>query len=62
MRNPEVLPSGRNLHGFDPFRIPSAFAVRDGAKQAQKILQKHMDDGNALPESSALVLWGSDNL
>jgi magnesium chelatase subunit H len=62
MRNPEVLPSGRNLHGFDPFRIPSAFAVRDGAKQAQKILQKHMDDGNALPESIALVLWGSDNL
>ncbi len=40
MRNPEVLPSGRNLHGFDPFRIPSAFAVKDGAKQAQKILQK----------------------
>ncbi len=24
MRNPEVLPTGRNLHGFDPFRIPSA--------------------------------------
>jgi magnesium chelatase subunit H len=62
MRNPEVLPSGRNLHGFDPFRIPSAFAVKDGAKQAQKILQKHMDDGNPLPESIALVLWGSDNL
>jgi magnesium chelatase subunit H len=62
MRNPEVLPSGRNLHGFDPFRIPSAFAVKDGAKQAQKILQKHIDDGHALPESIALVLWGSDNL
>ena len=62
MRNPEVLPSGRNLHGFDPFRIPSAFAVKDGAKQAQKILQRHIDDAKALPESIALVLWGSDNL
>jgi magnesium chelatase subunit H len=62
MRNPEVLPSGRNLHGFDPFRIPSAFAVKDGAKQANKILQKHRDDTGALPESIALVLWGSDNL
>jgi magnesium chelatase subunit H len=62
MRNPEVLPSGRNLHGFDPFRIPSAFAVKDGAKQAQKILQRHIDDVQALPESIALVLWGSDNL
>jgi magnesium chelatase subunit H len=62
MRNPEVLPSGRNLHGFDPFRIPSAFAVKDGAKQAQKILLRHIDDAKALPESIALVLWGSDNL
>ena len=28
LRTPAVLPTGRNLHGFDPFRIPSAFAVR----------------------------------
>ena len=62
MRNPEVLPTGRNLHGFDPFRIPSIFAVKDGAKQAEKIVQKFIDDGNALPESIAMVLWGSDNL
>ena len=33
MRTPEVLPTGRNLHGFDPFRIPSAYAVQDGAQQ-----------------------------
>ena len=62
MRNPEVLPTGRNLHGFDPFRIPSIFAVKDGAKQAEKIVQKFIDDGNAIPESIAMVLWGSDNL
>ncbi|NBW47283.1 MAG: magnesium chelatase subunit H, partial [Betaproteobacteria bacterium] len=36
MRSPEILPTGRNLHGFDPFRIPSAYAVRDGARQAQR--------------------------
>jgi magnesium chelatase subunit H len=57
-----VLPTGRNLHGFDPFRIPSAFAVRDGAKQAQRLIDRHMADGNPLPESIAMVLWGSDNL
>ncbi len=27
IRTPDVLPTGRNLHGFDPFRIPSAFAM-----------------------------------
>jgi magnesium chelatase subunit H len=62
LRTPAILPTGRNLHGFDPFRIPSAFAVRDGARQAQRLLDRHMADGNALPESVALVLWGTDNL
>ncbi len=62
LRTPAVLPTGRNIHGFDPFRIPSSFAVKDGAKQAQLLLDRHMADGNALPESIAMVLWGSDNL
>lgn len=62
LRNPEVLPTGRNVHGFDPFAIPSAFAVRDGARQAELLLGKHLAEGNALPRSVALVLWGSDNL
>ncbi len=62
LRTPAVLPTGRNIHGFDPFRIPSSFAVKDGAKQAQVLLDRHIADGNPLPESIAIVLWGSDNL
>ncbi|MGL5138390.1 MAG: cobaltochelatase subunit CobN, partial [Beijerinckiaceae bacterium] len=59
---PAVLPTGRNLHGFDPFRMPSAFAVKDGRAQAERLLVRHMADGNRMPESIALVLWGTDNL
>jgi magnesium chelatase subunit H len=62
LRTPAILPTGRNLHGFDPFRIPSAYAVKDGGRQAQRLLDRHMADGNQLPESIALVLWGTDNL
>ncbi|MGB5201502.1 MAG: cobaltochelatase subunit CobN, partial [Sedimenticolaceae bacterium] len=62
LHNPAVLPTGRNLHGFDPFRLPSTFAIQDGSRQAQRLLQRHLDEGNALPESIALVLWGTDNL
>lgn len=62
LRTPAILPTGRNLHGFDPFRIPSAYAVKDGARQAERLLARHMADGHALPESIALVLWGTDNL
>jgi magnesium chelatase subunit H len=62
LHNPAVLPTGRNLHGFDPFRIPSPFAIADGARQAAKLLERHMMDGAALPETVAFVLWGTDNL
>jgi magnesium chelatase subunit H len=62
LRTPHVLPTGRNLHGFDPFRIPSAWAVADGARQAERLLERHRADGHELPESIALVLWGTDNL
>jgi magnesium chelatase subunit H len=62
LRTPAILPTGRNVHGFDPFRIPSAYAVKDGARQAERLIQRHMADGNAFPESIAMVLWGTDNL
>jgi magnesium chelatase subunit H len=57
-----VLPTGRNLHGFDPFRIPSVYALQDGARQAERLLARHRDEGHPFPESIALVLWGTDNL
>ena len=59
---PEVLPTGRNLHGFDPYRIPSAPAVADGRQLADDLLSRHARDGGGLPELVALVLWGTDNL
>ncbi len=62
MRTPEILPAGRNLHGFDPFRLPSAYAVKDGARQAERLLQRHFEDTGGFPESIAMVLWGTDNL
>ncbi|MDP4301374.1 magnesium chelatase subunit H [Leptothrix discophora] len=62
LRNPDILPTGRNLHGFDPSRLPSAYAVQDGARQAERLLERHQAEGYRLPESIALVLWGTDNL
>ncbi|MGU3540609.1 magnesium chelatase subunit H [Methylobacterium sp. A54F] len=62
LRNPAVLPTGRNIHGFDPYRLPSAFAVADATRQVARILARHAEEGRPLPESVALVLWGTDNL
>ena len=62
LRTIAILPTGRNLHGFDPFRIPSAFALGEGARQAARLLERHAADEGRLPETIAMVLWGTDNL
>ena len=62
LRAPEILPTGRNLHGFDPFRLPASYAHSEGFRQAEQLLARHQADAGALPESVALVLWGTDNL
>ncbi len=58
IRSPQILPTGRNIHAFDPFRMPTEFALRDGVAQADRLLAAHP----TLPRSIALVLWGSDNI
>ena len=62
IRNPKVLPTGRNLHGFDPFRIPATFAMAQGTAQANDLIARHVAGGAPFPESLAMVLWGTDNL
>ncbi|MEM8571216.1 MAG: magnesium chelatase subunit H [Pseudomonadota bacterium] len=58
IRSPEIVPTGRNLHAFDPFRMPTPLALAAGRRMAETLLQTH----GTLPKSVALVLWGSDNI
>ncbi|WP_019954335.1 magnesium chelatase subunit H [Yoonia vestfoldensis] len=58
IRSPQIVPTGRNIHAFDPFRMPTAFAISEGRKQADLLLETHP----TFPRTVALVLWGSDNI
>jgi magnesium chelatase subunit H len=62
LRAPDILPTGRNVHGFDPYRLPAGFAQAEGHRQADQLLARHQEETGSLPESVALVLWGTDNL
>jgi len=62
LRMPAVLPTGRNLYGFDPYRVPSAMAMLEGRARAEGLLQRHVSDTGAMPETIAVVLWGTDNM
>ena len=38
-----VLPTGRNIHALDPYRMPSPAAYERGREIAQKIIAKHLE-------------------
>ncbi len=62
VRNPAVVPTGRNIYGLDPFNVPSAVAQQAGNQIARDMLARIEGEQGALPETVAVVLWGIDNL
>jgi len=55
-----VLPTGRNIHALDPYRMPSPAAYERGREIAQKIIAQHLDEYGRYPETVAVMLWGLD--
>ena len=55
-----VLPTGRNIHALDPYRMPSPAAYERGREIALKILDKHVEEHGKYPETVAVMLWGLD--
>ena len=62
VRNPDIVPTGRNIHSLDPYSIPSAFARQAGRAAADAVLEEYRKTNGCMPESIAMVLWGTDNL
>lgn len=56
-----VLPTGRNIHALDPFRIPTDAAFGRGVRIAEALLAAHRaEHDGAYPATIAQVLWGLD--
>jgi magnesium chelatase subunit H len=55
-----VLPTGRNIHALDPYRMPSAGAYERGREIGRKIIDQHLEEHGEYPETVAVMLWGLD--
>ncbi|AHB87525.1 Mg-protoporphyrin IX chelatase subunit H ChlH [Thermosynechococcus sp. NK55a] len=63
IRNPEVLPTGKNIHALDPQAIPTAAAVQSAKVVVDRLLARQKaENNNQWPETIAMVLWGTDNI
>ena len=62
IRNPGVLPSGKNIHALDPQAIPTRAAIAAAKVVVDRLLERQREEQGAWPETIACVLWGTDNI
>src|SRR3989475_861491 len=62
VQNPNVLPTGRNMHAVNPYSVPSQMAFARAKQTAEALLRRYFDEHGRYPRALALVLWGLDNI
>ncbi|MFM7547759.1 MAG: cobaltochelatase subunit CobN, partial [Cyanobacteriota bacterium] len=62
IRNPGVLPSGKNIHALDPQAIPTRAAIAAAKVVVDRLIERQRAEQGAWPETIACVLWGTDNI
>lgn len=62
LRNPDAVPTGRNIYGFDPRKIPTKAAWEAGAKLAQSLIDDYKAKHGVWPDKIALSLWQTETL
>ena len=63
IRNPDVLPTGKNIHALDPQSIPTTAAVQSAKIVVDRLLIRNKAENEGKwPETIACVLWGTDNI
>ncbi|CAE8741961.1 unnamed protein product [Polarella glacialis] len=61
IRNPDVLPTAKNMHALDPQSIPTKAASDVAFVVVARLLESMAAKGEN-PESIAFTLWGTDNI
>ncbi|HEY0836041.1 MAG TPA: cobaltochelatase subunit CobN [Azospirillum sp.] len=62
IKNPDSLPTGRNLYGFDPSRVPTRQAWEAGRDAAEKLIAQHKQTHGRYPEKLAFTLWSVETM
>lgn len=62
VRNPDALPTGRNLYGFDPSKVPSREAWQAGQAAAEAMLEDWRKRHGQWPGKLAFSLWSVETM
>lgn len=61
LRNPDALPTGRNVYGFDPSRMPSPAAYQQGEKLAKDLIENYKKQHGDYLDKLTFNLWGVES-
>jgi len=59
---PDVLPTGRNFYSVDTRAIPTQTAYAMGAKGADRVVERHLQDQGSYPKAIGLSVWGTSTM
>ena len=62
VKNPDALPTGRNLYGFDPSRVPTQAAWEAGRAETEKLIAQYRAKHGEYPKKLAFSLWSVETM
>ncbi|MDR3323112.1 MAG: cobaltochelatase subunit CobN [Zoogloeaceae bacterium] len=62
IRNPDSLPTGRDLYGFDPARLPTPGSWEQGKKLAEAFVADYRNRHGEYPDRVVFNLWSTETM
>ncbi len=62
IKNPDALPTGRNLYGFDPSRVPTKAAWEAGKLAMDELIATHRAKTGRMLRKTTFTLWSVETM
>ncbi|MBN8487332.1 MAG: cobaltochelatase subunit CobN [Burkholderiales bacterium] len=62
IKNPDALPTGRNMYGFDPSRVPTRAAWEAGKQAMDQLITTHRAQTGKALRKTTLTLWSVETM
>ena len=62
IRSPDILPTGRNMYGFDPSKVPTKAAYETGKELTEELIASYYAKHGVYPDKLAFSLWSIETM
>ncbi|MCV6607568.1 MAG: cobaltochelatase subunit CobN [Campylobacterales bacterium] len=62
IRNPASIPTGNNMYGFDPSKVPTKAAYKTGSKLMKDFIENYYKENKKYPRKLTFNLWSLETM